>query len=145
MGKLEQLGFVFNMEAAAFEEGLQQLRLFKSVHGHCDVPTTFVTAAGYKLGAWCSNQRTRLKSRPDDPRAQQLLEVGFKLDPQKETWDRHCKLAAEYVALHGALPSTYTAPTGEKLGAWLYRQLRKLKEGGLSEDQAKRLAEAGLG
>lgn len=144
VGKLEQLGFVFNMEGAAFEDGLAQLRLFKSVHGHCDVPTTFETAAGYKLGSWCSNQRTRLKARPEDPRALQLLELGFKLDPLKETWDRHFNLAAEYVAKYGAVPSTYTAPTGEKLGAWLYRQVRKLKEGGLPEDQAKRMVEAGL-
>ncbi|MFK1214562.1 helicase associated domain-containing protein (plasmid) [Pseudomonas aeruginosa] len=42
------------------------------------------------------------------------------------------------------MPSTYVAPTGEKLGAWLYRQVRKHKDGGLPVDQAKRLVEAGL-
>lgn len=144
VAKLEQLGFVFNVEGAAFEDGLAQLSLFKSVHGHCDVPTNYVTAAGYKLGSWVSNQRTRLKARPTDLRAAQLLALGFSLDPARDAWDRCCRLAADYVAQHGSMPSTYVAPTGEKLGAWLYRQVRKHKDGGLPEDQVKRLVEAGL-
>ncbi|RRS16460.1 hypothetical protein IPC1147_34050 [Pseudomonas aeruginosa] len=74
----------------------------------------------------------------------QQQQLGFSLDPARDAWDRCCRLAADYVAQHGSMPSTYVAPTGEKLGAWLYRQVRKHKDGGLPVDQAKRLVEAGL-
>ncbi|KSP81217.1 hypothetical protein APB20_19470 [Pseudomonas aeruginosa] len=144
VSRLERLGFVFNMESAAFEDGLMQLRLFQSTHGHCDVPTTYVTAAGYKLGSWCSNQRTRLKSRPEDPRAKALIDLGFKMDPIAAAWEKHFTLATAYVAEHGSMPSTYQASSGEKVGAWLYRQQQKLKKGTLPEEQARLLADSGL-
>ncbi|MFG8090552.1 Helicase associated domain protein, partial [Pseudomonas aeruginosa] len=53
-------------------------------------------------------------------------------------------LAAAYVAEHGSMPSTYQAPSGEKVGAWLYRQQQKLKKGTLPEVQARLLADSGL-
>ncbi|RTS37399.1 helicase, partial [Pseudomonas aeruginosa] len=51
---------------------------------------------------------------------------------------------AAYVAEHGSMPSTYQASSGEKVGAWLYRQQQKLKKGTLPEAQARLLADSGL-
>jgi hypothetical protein len=144
ISKLELLGFVFNAEDAAFEAGLDELRLFKSQHGHANVPIAYVAKSGYKLGTWCGNVRSRMKKTPDPGRMNKLLELGFVQNPTAESWQRHFELCVDEVRRKGYVGSAAKAGTGEKIGAWLYRQMAKAKTADLNHDHYKKMIDAGL-
>lgn len=38
---LEEIGFVWDSHAAAWQERLQELKKFRRVHKHCNVPTNY--------------------------------------------------------------------------------------------------------
>jgi hypothetical protein len=46
---------------AKWEKGFAKLSEYKMAEGHCNVPTRYKTAEGYKLGGWWGTQRTELK------------------------------------------------------------------------------------
>ena len=54
--RLDDLGFVWDINAEAWEEGFSKLLQFKESEGHCRVPRGF-KLDGYNLGNWISNQR----------------------------------------------------------------------------------------
>lgn len=75
--RLQKIEFVFNVEEAAFEKGLEQLLLYKAEHGHCRVPSAHVSPSGYKLGAWCGNIRSRATKSLGDEKKKRLQTIGF--------------------------------------------------------------------
>ncbi|MFT0182793.1 Helicase associated domain protein [Pseudomonas benzopyrenica] len=142
---LNQLGFVWEMFGAAFDQGLQHLEQFKAAHGHCDVPIAYVTGDGYKLGRWCSNQRTRLKDKPDDPDHGRLSAAGFSFDPAEAAWQQHYAALQDYLAANAgaSVPVKHVTADGLRLGSWVSRQKTLLKAGKLAH--AKHAALRGLG
>jgi hypothetical protein len=54
---LEGLGVIWDVAEAAFQDGLQHLQAFQDEHGHVHVKQSYVTADGFRLGAWLSNRR----------------------------------------------------------------------------------------
>jgi predicted helicase len=56
--RLDNLGFVWVMHDAWWEEGYAALEKFKAREGHCDVPQGHVEGT-FRLGAWVSTQRQR--------------------------------------------------------------------------------------
>ncbi|KAJ1453802.1 P-loop containing nucleoside triphosphate hydrolase protein, partial [Pelagophyceae sp. CCMP2097] len=59
--RLEAVGFVWDAQVAAWDEGYERLKAYKAAHGDCLVPKSFATADGYKLGSWVDNQRQKRK------------------------------------------------------------------------------------
>jgi len=57
-------GWVWDDLANRWETGLHYLTEFSEREGHCNVPARFVTADEYLLGAWVSNQRSRMEVMP---------------------------------------------------------------------------------
>lgn len=142
--KLESIGFVFNAEDAAFETGLNELQTYKDKHGHANVPIAYVSESGYKLGTWCGNVRTRMKKNPDAERLAKLAELGFALDANAQSWQSHFELCVLELKKRGFVNTNAEASTGERIGAWLYRQVAKGKAGTLKPDQKAKLAQAGF-
>lgn len=56
--------WVWSVFAKQWEQGYSYLSEFAAREGHCNVPTLFVTADGYRLGLWVSNQRKGKDSMP---------------------------------------------------------------------------------
>ena len=79
--RLDDLGFVWDPLAEAWEEGFTKLLQFKEVEGHCRVPSRF-KIDGYGLGAWVASQR-KGKDSLSTERFQRLDDVGFVWDVSK--------------------------------------------------------------
>ena len=74
--RLDELGFVRDPLKQQWEEGYGQLVDYKQREGHCQVPQSFRTADGYRLGIWVSVQRTK-KDIMSRERRRRLGELGF--------------------------------------------------------------------
>ncbi len=74
--RLDELGFVRDPLKQQWEEGYGQLVDYKQREGHCQVPQSFRTADGYRLGIWVSTQRTNKNTLSPD-RRRRLDELGF--------------------------------------------------------------------
>jgi hypothetical protein len=73
--RLDKLGFVWDVRAAAWEEGLRHLKLYKERERHCRVPVSH-EENGFPLGRWVFSQR-QSKDRLSAERRQRLDELEF--------------------------------------------------------------------
>ena len=84
---LDSIGFEWNAHEASWDERFKELQIFKSRHGHCDVPTR--DKENPKLSIWVKSQRRQYKlfrmgqpSSMTAERLQKLSELGFEWDPR---------------------------------------------------------------
>jgi hypothetical protein len=73
--RLDELGFVWDVHAADWENGFAALVEFEQREGHCRVPRSHIEA-DYKLGRWVNKQRA-LGEKMNVERRKKLDELGF--------------------------------------------------------------------
>ena len=100
--QLEELGFVWNVLDEQREQMLRRLAIYKSEHGHVNVPRGYVTDDGAKLGQWVRRQRNyKSNGKLTKEQIEQLEELGFVwnvLDEQREPMLRRLAI---YKSEHG--------------------------------------------
>ena len=144
---LNEIGFAWNAQEAAWERHLTDLKGFKEEFGDCLVPLEHPKYP--KLGLWVKEQRrhyTLMKqSKPShmtEERARALNTVGFCWDTHEAVWGERLRELAEYKARFGdcKVPTNFSA--NPKLGTWVHhqrRQYKKLMEGKRCHITAKRV------
>ena len=78
--RLEALGFVWDLLAAAWDESYRRLEAYRAEHGNCLVPKSYVTPDGDKLGSWVHKQRMTRKGMHgglSEERTARLEALGF--------------------------------------------------------------------
>lgn len=90
MRLLNKIGFIWNSHDAVWEERLQDLMLFKQIHGHCMVPSNF--EPNVQLAIWIKRQRRQYKkyqagtaSSMTPERIGRLEAIGFVWDCRKQS------------------------------------------------------------
>ena len=144
---LDDLGMYWNKKSdRLWEKGYAEAMRYRKEHGNLDVPTTFRTGNGYRLGGWIADQREN--KHLSDRRRKLLDDIGMvwsKPDP----WEVRYELCRTYYAEHGdlSIPSDYVAD-GMWLGKWLdeQRQIRLGKRGNkcLTDEQIGKLNAIGM-
>jgi superfamily II DNA or RNA helicase len=83
---LEELGMVWNTDEAAWQHAYSRAKAYHDTHGHLDVPHSYVTPDGTKLGSWLLHQR-QLRSgvKPGGISAARVKD----LDALGMRWDSH--------------------------------------------------------
>jgi hypothetical protein len=56
---LEMLGFIWDSHGAAWDEKYQELKAFRKIHGHCNVPCVYKDSS--KLSTWIKRQRRQYR------------------------------------------------------------------------------------
>lgn len=148
INQLDEIGMLWeNKYERQWNKGYKEAEKYFNKYGDLDVPNSYVTADGYKLGAWISNQRENAeKMKPE--RRQKLDAVGM-IWRKPDSWEARYRLAKEYFEAHGDLnvPPKYIAD-----GVWLNKWLNEQKqiyygrrEGkSLTQEQIKRLEDIGM-
>jgi hypothetical protein len=75
IGRLDKLGFVWNVRESFWDEQFEELKRFHKENGHCVIPTTKTNAT---LKMWCHHQRQlRKEGNLTVDRQEKLDSVGF--------------------------------------------------------------------
>jgi superfamily II DNA or RNA helicase len=123
--QLDELGFVWDIEDAAWEEGFKRLEQCKELNGHCRVARGY-REGNYPLGQWVSVQRERESGASSarlplsEDRKRRLNDLGFVWNPSESAWEagiRHLSLYKEREG-HSRAPR-FHHEKGFALGGWV--------------------------
>jgi len=152
---LDNLGFAWNAQEAAWGKHMSDLKSFLEEHGHCHVPLNHSKYP--KLGLWVKEQRRhytlmkqKKQSHMTEARVRELTALGFCWDTHETTFSERLRELSEYKQRFGhcLVPTNYSE--NPKLGTWCHhqrRQYRKWKEGKschITEDRIKALERIGF-
>lgn len=131
--QLNELGFAWNAQEAAWARHKKDLDTYRKVHGHCHVPLNY--AKSPKLGLWFKEQRRHYSlmkqgkpSHMTQERAALLDAIGFCWDTHEATWlerFRELKQFQEDTG-HCNVPTSYSI--NAKLGTWVHHQRRQYRK-----------------
>ena len=142
--RLDDLGFVWDTLAEAWEEGFSKLLQFKEANGHCNVPYAY-RLNGFNIGQWVQRQRATNDIMSAE-RKQRLDDLGFVWDHLAEQWEEGFSKLLQFKEREGhcRVPSTYrlNGLNGLNVGQWVYRQ-RTTKDS-MSADRKQRLDDIGF-
>ena len=148
INRLESIGMVWDdARGLRWETGFQHAKAYYEEYGNLDVRSDYVCKDGYKLGSWIINNRTYYSNHSNGnllnkERIKRLESIGMIWSKNNIIWENYYIAAAIYYKQHGCITMThnYVNDDGLRLGAWIDKQRRLLKYGGLNEDQVERLA-----
>ena len=126
---LSSLGFFWGDESVRFwEQGFSELKAYRKDNGDCLVPQGHITASGFKLGTWLSNQRFRKETMSID-QIKRLTDLGA-WSKVKDTWTRGFRELIAYQKEYGdcLVPSDYITSSNFKLGNWVENHRSKRKQ-----------------
>ncbi|MGE0215927.1 Helicase associated domain protein [Mycolicibacterium sp.] len=138
---------------ASWEFWFGKIQEFASEHGHARVGSRYVTADGFRLGAWVANQRSHYAKGTLKAERAELLETvdGWTWDPVAdywidqwaEQWEEGFRQLQRYVDKHAdaRVPSDHTTNDGYRLGWWTVWQRELHGKGELDEERERRLCE----
>lgn len=125
-----------------WEEGFQLLSLHIEQSGDATVPALY-EIGNFKLGLWCTGQRSRYANGTLNPARQERLEQlpGWRWNILDEQWEKGYRKAVEYRDSRGsaAIPADFITEDGFKLGGWAANQRAKFAKNMLEADQVQRL------
>lgn len=144
---LDELGMLWDRRSdRLWQRGYAEALAYRRAHGDLDVPATFKTETGYRLGAWITVQRS--SERLSEHRKKLLDDLGM-VWKKPDSWETRYALAKAYYDAHGNLdvPGSYVAD-GVWLGKWLNEQQQicqgKRKGKSLTDGQIERLNQIGM-
>jgi hypothetical protein len=129
-----------------WDEGIAEARRYYAEHGDLNVPTSYVSKSGFRLGDWISNRREYGRDKLSEERKKQLDSIGMRWNLVGDRWQEGFEKAREYLAmLNGAKWKTnYVSPDGFKTGEWIRSQIRTYNTHGLPEIKIKLLESIGI-
>ncbi|EEC51358.1 predicted protein, partial [Phaeodactylum tricornutum CCAP 1055/1] len=145
---LNELGFAWNAQEAAWARHMADLEHFRSQTGHCHVPLNHPVPP--KLGLWVKEQRRHFallkqgkQSHMTPERARELDEIGFCWDTHEATWLERLRELTKFKDEHGhcLVPTNFNV--NPKLGTWVHhqrRQHKKFREGKTCHITQERIA-----
>ena len=141
--RLEQIGFEWDLFAAAWEEMFATLKAYKQTYGDCNVPQNWKEDP--KLSLWCTSQRRAYRNNTLSPeRVQRLEQLGLVWDMHELAWDKMFAALSDYRQKHGDCNVPQTWKDDPSLAIWCRVQRSLYKDNELSLVRIKRLEQIGF-
>jgi hypothetical protein len=137
IGRLEKLGFQWDLDNARWEEMYVVLCNFNKANLHCNVPQNYKDNP--MLASWVNTQRNNYKKGLlSTERVTGLNQIGVEWDPLDTTWEKMYVALCKFQEVNGHtnVPST---DKNKKLASWVVVQRVRYKKGRLSEERIKKL------
>ena len=124
--ELNELGMSWNAFDAKWEQGYGLAVEYAAENGNLNVPVSYVTLEGQKLGLWLCNQRAAyLNGKLSSDQISRLETIGMYWGNRNDRqWNEVYQAAKRYFEANGNLdvPVSYVSPEGYALGKWVRRQ-----------------------
>jgi hypothetical protein len=149
IARLDRIGMIWSGKyEKAWQEGYAAAKRYYAENGNLNVPTSYYTPDGFRLGGWICDQRERGRDKLSPERVRLLDDIEM-IWQKPDSWEIRYALAKAYYDSHGNLnvPPKYKSE-GIWLSKWLneQRQIRLGKRPGksLAEEQIARLDAIGM-
>jgi superfamily II DNA or RNA helicase len=155
VSQLDALGFVWFRRLADWEDGYEELLIYRAHHGHAVVPPGYVADSGFELGQWAATQLIAYAEDQLSDEHYRLLNdigIGWNTPEVRHFLGGHRRWREGYVQLeayhkvHGhcnVLPGLITAG-GFHLADWVFEQELDSRCKRLSEYRRARLEALGF-
>ena len=124
--RLEEIGMVWSAFDAKWEKAFALAVAYYEENGNLNIPRSYVTATGEKLGLWLANQQWSYpKGKLSKDQIDRLEKIGMYWGNRNDRqWNEAYQRAKCYFEAHGNLkvPINYVSPDGYALGKWIKRQ-----------------------
>jgi hypothetical protein len=139
--RLDDIGFVWEVYAAHWEECFSKLLEFKETEGHFRVPRG-LEMDGYKVGKWVSALRTT-KDDISPIYKKRLDDIEFTWDPLADAWEEGFKKLLQFKEIEGhcKVPRGLKMD-GHKVGKWVSTQRQRKED--QSPERKQRLDSIGF-
>ena len=153
IAQLDEIGMVWSIFDAKWEKAYALAVAYYEENGNLNIPRSYVTAAGERLGVWLANQqRSYPKGKLTEEQIERLNRIGMVWGNRNDRqWNQGYQEAKRYFEAHGDLrvPVNYVSPEGYALGKWVKRQRYtrlnpEKSSGALTEERMERLDAIGM-
>ena len=126
-----------------WDRGFLKLKKFYTKYEHPNVPTSFTTEDGFRLGAWVDRQRQNIKKSKITKERREKIESlnGWALSVKEALWDKGFRELIEYIEVtnNSDVPLSYISKNNYKLGSWVARQRSSRTKNSLTQQQKEKL------
>ena len=139
---LDALGMIWEPHEVSWGRALAAARTYREGHGDLQVPYSFVTADGFRLGEWLGGRRVdRNRGWLSPKRIHALDALGMIWDVREENWQRGIAAASAYHREHGDLrvSARFVTEDGFPLGTWITVRRSRHSQGTLSPERVAAL------
>ncbi|NCE65113.1 hypothetical protein D1159_11140 [Pseudoflavonifractor sp. 524-17] len=144
--QLNELGMVWDVADELWGKYYAAAQSYHDSFGNLDVPTTYISAEGVKLGEWISRIRNKRDGMSLTEGQRQKLDALGMLWESKfdQMWEEGYRHAAEYFKKNGNLnvATMFCAEDGYALGRWVARQRKVFLK--YNNDRLARLRTIGM-
>jgi hypothetical protein len=141
--RLDELGFIWDMLDAAWEEMFVTLVDYRDRFGDCKVPKRW--PENRRLGSWATNQRISKKSgKLSEDRIRRLEELGFVWNTRDTAWEERFAALVNYRDRSGNCNVPQNWPENPQLAEWVSTQRGARKANKLDADRIRSLDELGF-
>ncbi len=132
--RLEHIGFTWGelgtkrKDGEWFEKGLQETLHYKKRTGNPNVPHSYKTPEGYRLGSWQNDQRDNYRKEKLSPeQIKRLEDLGFTWEIIEDLFEKGIQETLIYKEKTGTpnAPRNYETDEGYRLGIWQKTQRYK--------------------
>ena len=148
--RLNEIGFIWDLLAANWEEMFECFLESKRKHGNCNIPSRW--PENPKLGRWVSTQRVFWKNgKLSEDRIKRLEAAGFEWniretnwDIRETNWDEMFSALLKFKEKKGHCNVQRAWPENPDLSYWVSTQRGNYRKGSLSSDRIERLEQLGF-
>ncbi len=144
--QLDELDMVWDVGDELWRKYYTAAQEYRNAYGNLNVPLTYVTPEGIKLGTWLA--RVKIKRENEtllEWQYQSLNKLGMHWDGKFDRmWEEGYRHAEEFFRVRGNLdvPSTFCCEDGYTLGRWITRQRQAASK--YDSSRISRLNELGM-
>ena len=156
--KLERIGMIWDVRDNNWMEMYKAAKKYFLEHHNLNVPRSFVTDDGKRLGHWLGSQRSAFFNKAhfkplSEYQIELLGKIGMIWDVHDNNWMEMYEAAKKYFLEHHNLniTSIFITDDGKKLGSWINEQRKKYRNNNknnniksLSDEKVKLLEKIGM-
>ncbi len=147
ISRLESIGMVWDLDEK-WEKMFRLAEEYYSEHGNLNIPATYVTSSGERLGTWYRSAiRAYKNGSMSEERKTRLFSIGFNAESvNARSWMKYYAEAEKYKNDHGDLciGADYVTESGLKLGIWISGQRYSFNLGKLPKKRVELLDKLGM-